>query len=275
MNRKLPFKTCMSVSGKTMSEYHLHPQGTTFSYYEIEEYEFGSLVRIESVASLFLRFVPREMPGFPSHGTDHSITIINLINDFHKSWDANFSHTELFFLYAAAWLHDIGCVKSRKNHSKHSSEIIRNNHTLRQAFQEVDRQGLEIIKYIVQAHSRSYPIDTIPNILGENVRVKLLSAVFRIIDACEIHDLKCPMDVYLAIKDDLDEEAIKYWEEHLKINSVNLSCPRIRIDCKSRIPDDNNLLTNLEAEILSVKKIFQYEKLQIPTIVCDPFVDVV
>ena len=71
------------------------------------------LLSVSKYAEGFLRFAPRTIRNYPSHGIDHSVNIIKMINDFTEKWELKLSKNERFILYAAAWLHDIGCVKNR------------------------------------------------------------------------------------------------------------------------------------------------------------------
>lgn len=229
------------------------------------------LVTVSKFAESFLRFAPRKIKNFPSHGVDHSVSIIRMINDFTEKWEIKLSRTERFILYAAAWLHDIGCVKDRSPHNKLSVDILVNSETICNSFNELDNDQLFILQNVIESHSSTYDIMTVPEKRGR-VRVRLICAIFRLIDACEITNFKCPAAVFAEIKDDLknddgtpDKDALGFWEGHMNIKDIGFSKPNIEIIINNS-RKTRKIVDRLVKEIESVQEIFRENGIDVPVV---------
>lgn len=243
----------------------------TYQYKGIEEYQEIALFTISKYAEGFLRFISRAIQNYPSHGVDHSVNIIRLINDFTDKWDINLNSDERFILYAAAWLHDIGCIRDRDHHNMLSAKILLKNESICNTINDMDNDLLFILKVVIESHSSSYDIDTVPVMRGA-VRVRLISAIFRLLDACEITNLKCPRPVFEEIKEDLkntdgtvDTEAVAFWEGHMNIKYIGFSRPNIEI-ITNDFQKTQNIINRLKAEISSIHHIFQENGIEVPVV---------
>lgn len=216
---------------------------------------------VENFSEQFLRFLPRNIRDFPSHGLDHTLNIITYLDEFVKNWEIDLTQDEALILYSAAWAHDIGCIKERERHNEISSSLILENTSLCESLTE---KYVFCLKYVILSHSSKYSIDSVPE-NHENIRLKLICAIFRLIDACEIYYVKCPRVVFEIIKDSLDDTAIKYWEGHMNIISLKFKKPDIQL-----IVNDQNasqlLIDKLISEIESIRKIFESNDIQIPLV---------
>lgn len=229
------------------------------------------LVAVSKYAESFLRFAPRKIRNFPSHGVDHSVSIIRMINSFPEEWGIKLTRAERFTLYAAAWLHDIGCVKDRTPHNKISVDILMNSESICDFFNSLDSDLLFILEYVIESHSSSYDISTVPVKRG-TIRVRLICAIFRLLDACEITNFKCPASVYTEIKDDLknddgseDKDAIEFWKGHMNIKDLGFFKPEIVIMVnKSRT--SKKITDRLIKEIESVQEIFRENGMDVPVV---------
>jgi hypothetical protein len=225
----------------------------------------------------FLRFVPRKIRNYPSHGIDHSVNIIRLINSFTENWRIELNENERFILYVAAWLHDIGCIKDRDPHNLLSVEILLKDQNTCNYLNSMDGDLLKILRYVIESHSKThctYSLDDIPEKIG-SVRARLISAIFRLLDACEITKNKCPAQAFTEIKEDLkkgdgspDTKAIEFWEGHMNIDYLGFSKPNIDIfinDPSKTI----NIIEGLKEEIQSVQNIFHENGIEIPILRTD------
>jgi HD superfamily phosphodiesterase len=131
-----------------------------YEYKGISQFHEYILYHISKYAEGFLRFVPRELRNFPSHGIDHSVNIIRLTNDFIEKWGIDLSENERFLLYAAAWLHDIGCIKGRSPHNLLSVEILLKDQDTCNYLNGIGNDLLFILTNIIESHSSSFDIDT-------------------------------------------------------------------------------------------------------------------
>lgn len=228
---------------------HLHP---------IYEEKIDQIVPF---AEDFLRFIPRSIPDFPSHGADHSINIIDHIDSFIDSWNLLLTDEEIYLLYLGAWFHDIGNLVDRTNHHIHSMNIIQNSQVLeRYLGKKTQRQ----LGWIVKAHSSKCEIMEVPLDI-DNVRLRLISSILRIADACEILYTKCPMEVYQIIENKMPPDSKEYWEAHRSVVGISFNNPFIRI-----FVDDNKKCTvvtsHITEEITSVKKVLSSHKVTIPKV---------
>jgi len=229
------------------------------------------LISVSKYAEGFLRFAPRTIRNYPSHGVDHSVSIIRMINDFTEKWGIKLSRTERFILYAAAWLHDIGCVKERSPHNTISVDILLRSEIICDSFNSIDNDQLFILQDVIESHSSTYDISTVPVKRGA-VRVRLICAIFRLIDGCEITNFKCPVAVFTEIKDDLkkvdgsiDAEAIEFWEGHMNIKDIGFFKPEILIIVNNS-RKTRKIIERLKKEIESVQSIFRENGIDVPVV---------
>lgn len=224
----------------------------------------AKLKQIEIVSKRFLKFVPRGIPNYPSHGVDHSQNIIKLLNEFIGAWSINLTEKETYLLYLGAWVHDIGIITGRDGHNKSSAEILDKTPFFGSI---LGKDIVALLKWVVIAHSSSYPMKKVPkNYLGVNLQ--LICSVFRIIDACEIAYSKCPCEVYELIKDDLDTENDEYWKAHISILGTWFEVPKIKI-LVDNLECSNILIKHLEEEIDSIRDVLYANNIPVP------YVDVV
>jgi hypothetical protein len=221
----------------------------------------AKLVEVRGFSEPFLRFLPREIRTYPSHGYDHSINIVKNISKFNQVWDIRLSEAELFLLYVSAWVHDIGCLVSREGHNMQSSEI------LSQYSFHLKKEFLTSLKFIVETHSTTnspYPITEVPTEWGE-VRLRLLCAIFRIMDACDITDANCPRVVYQVIQSTLGEESNRYWQAHLNIEKLTFRYPHITVYVDN-IEACRFLIEHLDEEIQTVRSVFEDYSITVPIV---------
>jgi hypothetical protein len=214
-----------------------------------------------------LRFLPREIQDYPSHGIDHTNTIIRLTNVFLKKWSIKLSKDERFIIYLAAWTHDLGRICGGSHHNEESEKII----------DEYIAPWLKpnisaCLKKVAVSHSHDYDIDDIPETWNE-IRLKLICSIFRIIDAAEIDSGKSPKIVYDLIRKKsshpLNPMSNNYWLAHLNIQVVGFDFPEIVIGVEKK-GGSELLITKLKDEIESVKHVLSKNHITIPTVREDP-----
>jgi len=233
----------------------------TGEYRKISDFYKGKLQQVEIVSEKFLNFIPRGIPDYPSHGKDHTQSIIRLLNSFIETWSLTLTEKELYVLYLGAWVHDIGCIVSREKHNEISANMVKKT----QFFTSIlDKDIITLIQYVVKAHSSNYNLKNVPkDCLG--VRLQLICSIFRVIDACEIDSSKCPPEVYEFIKDLMKTESKEYWIAHMNICGVTLKNPEIVV-VVDNLDESNILIEHLKKEIDSVQVIFNNNKIVIPII---------
>jgi hypothetical protein len=234
-------------------------------YTGISDIQSDSLKMVAIYAEQFLRFIPRYIKNFPSHGLDHSINIIKLTNGFIENWNISVTEDEKYLLYLAAWLHDIGCICDREHHNETSFKILLQDESTCNSIKNVNTDALMQLKYVINSHSSSYDIEKVPEILN-GIRLKLICSIFRLLDACEICCTKCPKAVFGLIVPTLkdDPTAYSYWDGHMKIQSVTYKAPDIIILMRDSNENSEKIVNNLKKEIDSIELTFKENGLIIP-----------
>lgn len=220
-----------------------------------------------------LRFIPRTIKNYPSHGIDHTLNIIELTNKFIDRWEISLRRDERFILYLAAWLHDIGCIQVRKNHNRKSIELLEENQSLCTLLNNGDNEIFINLCDVIRCHSKSNSkkngIETVPKKRGK-IRIQYLCAIFRLMDACEITKSKCPIEVFNAIKHSFETDltAMEFWEGHICITDVIFKKPYIEIYYKKgKSKKIDRIKSELNSEITSIRDIFRENGADIPVVV--------
>ena len=219
------------------------------------------IYHVDSYAGAFLLFLSRNIRDFSSHGSDHTLNIIENLNNFVKNWEIELTQDEALLLYLAAWLHDIGCIKDRDTHHEISASLLLGNKNL---VETITEKNAICLKYIILAHRSRYPIKTVPK-THENIRLRMICAIFRLMDACEICYPKCPMAVYEVIKDSLDKTSQNVWIGHNNIVGLKFIKPEILIFV-NELEKCQFILDDLNKEINTIRDIFKENGIAVPNI---------
>jgi len=235
-------------------------------YTKISDIQSDSLKMVSIYAEQFLRFIPRNIKNFPSHGLDHSINIISLTDAFIENWNLSLTEDEKYLLYLAAWLHDIGCICDRDHHNEVSFEILLNNENICNSINAVNN-SLHELKYIINSHSSDYVIENVPKIVNK-IRLQLICSIFRLLDACEISCTKCPKEVFELIRPTLEKDQIAYcfWDGHMRIKTLTYKKPEIIILIRDPNVNSKMIVDRLKKEINSIKSIFYENEICIPKV---------
>lgn len=223
---------------------------------------FGAkLTQIELLAAKILRFIPRSIPEYPSHGVDHSIQIIEHLDSFIDNWHLALSDEEIYLLYLGSWLHDIGNIVDRDEHHIHSMNFIEKSQIIESQLGMTTKSQLE---WLVKGHSSKCDIKDVPIDL-DKIRLRFITAVFRIVDACEIINTKCPMEVYQLIEKTMPQNNKIYWEAHRSILGIKFNNPKISFYVNDK--EKSQILTShVVEEILLVKKVLSSNKVIVPKV---------
>ncbi|MDD1729776.1 MAG: HD domain-containing protein [Methanospirillum sp.] len=226
---------------------------------------------IEEYATRLLPFIPRGLPVYQSHGVLHSATIIQNINRIIRYSGFQITSEEVFYLYLAAWLHDLGylhplSIFNRSTHPGLSVEMIRVDQTIQGI---LNQREYAVLETIIRYH------DTHTNLMDisedrADIRVPLLAAVFRIADAIDIGTDRCPPEVFMLIEDGLNEHSRRHWQAHHNILGVQIDYPVITI----RVRDPENpfvrrrIISHLEDDCQSSGWILKRYKIAPVTLEC-------
>lgn len=174
-----------------------------------------------------LEYSQRELRDHTTHGYKHSIELEKLLNDIITRCNqldgrCNIGPVEEYLLVCAAFLHDLGNIVSRSNHNETSCDII--DRLTPNYIWGLDPDCLEFIKWICLAHSRNHRIETVPleaPFRGIQIKLRYITAVFRIADAADMNSRRAPAGVYEIIRESLPIRSDRIWRSHQAIRDVS------------------------------------------------------
>jgi hypothetical protein len=219
------------------------------------------LYLIQSYSEQFLTFIHRNIRDYSSHGPDHTLHIIANLNEFVPNWGITLSQDEALLLYLSAWVHDIGCIKDREHHHEVSAALLLGKKNIVESLGE---RYTTCMKYVILAHRARYQIESVPEVY-EGVRLRLICAIFRLMDACEICYKKCPEDVFNVISRSLRGKSRTIWIGHMNILSLKYRNPNIVILVNEQ-DKCQFIIDDLKTEIGTIAETFQNNGLPAPIV---------
>ncbi len=239
---------------------------------------FNSLTGIRKKAEPLLSRITVTFPDYTKHDIGHSEQILKYLNlILPDTLKENLGSFEIFFLIAAAYLHDIGMVdlssltceeeEPEHEHMGHiNHEEIRENHHLRSEefivrnFKELsidNAHEADIIGRICRGHRIEnlhdeglFKRDRIYR--NEPVNVPLLVAFLRIADELDLTFERAPPIIYEHTSVKEDSISQEEWEKHLSVSGVSLGPEdKTTIICSAKCenPKVHRALKRLETKI--------------------------
>jgi hypothetical protein len=156
-------------------------------------------------------------------------------------------------------------IINRENHNLYSRYIIQESAFLKRVI--IYDYFLICLRSLALSHKYQFDIEDLPKTIY-NIRIQLISSIFRIIDSLDLTSERCPKEVFDIIqKSDspMSSESVSYWKSHQAIKSIIIEKDAIIIVAKNS--DANLLIEHLQNEISKVKKYlsvaFQIPKISI------------
>lgn len=197
----------------------------------------SALPNILDVANVAVVILPHihsfnKMWYFTNHGESHCSKVLEYIEEIIKICDLcgiKLSEAEKTILRCAGWLHDLGRIREDDDgdHALESVRILRILHSKGHLNLAAINDEVE---YVISTHStkglprldeieRERPVSGIKG----NVRLKLLCALFKIADECDIDRLRAPKSVYDILEDKMPSTSKAHWLRHGNVIKVDLS----------------------------------------------------
>ena len=245
--------------------------------------KWARYVNIRDIIKPFLTWSPpsqgEALPKqyYTDHGVSHCERVIEKLNQFWKDNQIEMNSYELFILLSCAWCHDLGMFLERP--AGEEPEVTRQQHHIRSA-QAIERLNsdlrfnrfeLPIVKEISMAHREVSLSDLAPEKrIGEAaIRVRLLAALLRIADACDIDYRRAPEAIFQYYKEMIPQISRPHWQKHFPISSVYYQRERSSIIVSVHFSIDlieyveqYKMLCLIRKELLeeleSVKEVFGY-----------------
>lgn len=230
-------------------------------YIEINDEQQSNLSLIESYSKPVLEYIHRGIPNYTNHGIFHVLNVIENINKLFEAYRQlgfGLNQKELYILYISAWLHDWGNIKiksaeDRGSHARYSYEII---DELIDYLYFLGEDVIECVKCIVLHHSTSSGSDINAIVDISDVRLKLLSALFRIADACDASFSRASKILFKILKKQFTDENIQFWEAHQAILNIQFSNNEIILEVKNKTKAQL-VIDSLEKELKDVNKVLE------------------
>jgi hypothetical protein len=171
-----------------------------------------------------LQRISQGIPNYTDHGIIHTNNVLRHVRDIVTEYPLTptFYSEEKFILALSAVLHDIGCIVDRKAHNEITVRMLE-----RQEFNFLENllqaEHLRVLKQVIVAHSRKYNFAEIGPDSSKEIRSKLISALFRLADACDVSGnriKKLVLNILVDEKKLTDPGSIDIWNAHLQVENV-------------------------------------------------------
>lgn len=227
-------------------------------------------VKVQEIISSVMQvlgFIPRTTPNLTDHGVQHSKNLMEIFNNFSQNLDKlgfPLSEPEKYLLTLSIWLHDVGLLitdeKDKERHSVNSIKVMESK-----AFSMLhDILGKDVfnhLKYIVKYHSSHTELTEVPQHKTiPDVRLRLICAIFRLIDGCDITSARTSKVLYNLLTENklLEKNSLKHWKSHLSIVSAIFQQKDLVVDCDSKT-DGSFAINHLKDDLEAINKIFRTE----------------
>lgn len=195
-----------------------------------------SVIDVENIALIILPHIHsfNKMWYFTNHGENHCTKVLEFVDNIIEICDLcgiRLTEAEKIILKCASWLHDLGRIREREDddsdHALESVKIIR-------ILSDKGHLNLGAIKneveYVVSTHSTK-GLNRLDNVekerpisgVQEGVRLKLLCALFKIADECDIDRLRAPKPVYDILEDKMPSTSMNHWLRHRNVIKVEIA----------------------------------------------------
>jgi hypothetical protein len=232
----------------------------------VAEKHHAVIQQLKGYVTPILSFIPREMPDYTDHGLRHSNNILAHLSRFRTNLGVlfptfSFTEEELFLLCLATYLHDIGCIVDRKGHNNESGKLLTDHPTFCFLSDWIGADLLPCLNLIVRAHSSSFDLSKISREpLHEKVRLRLMCAIFRLLDGCEISAARVSKTLYeiLTSKKKIKKKGRKFWDAHLSIYDLYFKGNDIIVECQD-LAKAKFLTDHLVEDLVQINKVFSEE----------------
>jgi hypothetical protein len=187
----------------------------------------GLIEKSWEVAEKSLRTIPAIHPTYTSHGPDHALALLRILDRALEPLGIDLNEEELYILISATLLHDIGMVGKIDTDESNRNRIRSEHHLRSKAYILDNYNGLYIErkfkKQIAEAASAHRKLNIDEHIIERKIgdsnlpspRLKFIAALLRMADECHITEDRIPEDYGIL---DLPEESLEHFQQHF--NSI-------------------------------------------------------
>lgn len=228
-----------------------------------EEYQ-SIVLMTRAYVEHILNFLPISIHDFTDHGMLHSNNLLKLFGKFAKNIRGfSFSQEEKLLICLAIYVHDVGCIIGRPEHNMKSAKLIMKHSSFSYLQSQIGSDLLNCLKCVILSHSSIYDLQKIQKEpIHDEVNLRVICAVFRLLDGCEISSARVSKPLYdiLISYNKIRSDRRKYWDAHRSIIGIVFRDKRIIIDSENL--GKTRLVSNhLKRDLQEINKIFKEEKL--------------
>jgi predicted DNA-binding transcriptional regulator len=248
---------------------------------------FAKFVTVRTFVNLILsrqipdsiQVVATHSEFFTDHGTPHVERVISKLNSLSELVPDGPNEREQFFLLIGAYFHDLGMFlcrlpneparETRLHHHERSADLV--DRLVAGNFVNLDQFEVSVTKHLVRAH-RAVSLDEVPeeqSIEQSTVRTRLLAAMLRIADACDMDHTRAPEAVFRFLYDAIPSSSRQYWRQHQIVAAVNFSREHAAIVVSVQVNGGfverfdkmrmaNSVSRELQRELTSVSNVFAH-----------------
>ena len=210
----------------------------------------GSLLNMETAVAPVLEFIKTNFPGFTEHGIQHSLRIIDYINDIlSDDFKDRLTDVEIFCFIMSALFHDIGMTltdiedkeKQRSCHHLYAREPIIQYCEKYLGMYSEHRRIRDCVVFVCEAHGRDieelYSDETFrknDTIQGQRLRYGLLAVLLRTGDLMDLEEGRTSeFNMHLNPSYYQNKISIEHHERHLELTKYNYSPEGIEVGVKT------------------------------------------
>ena len=220
----------------------------------------ANIQQIESISKKILYHIPMTLGEFSDHGVGHAGNIfkyfINFLNNFK---DFPLTEEERYIICLAIWTHDLGNIIDRIVHEEHSINILEKNDAFLHIDETLGKDIVECLKFIIRSHRSKFDLVSMKDMeIHQNIRLKLICSIFRLLDNCDITASRISLALYSILNEHfpMKQDSVPYWEAHKSIISVVLSEQKIVIVYEN-YKIAKILIDDLEKNLAVINKVFE------------------
>jgi len=190
---------------------------------------------------------------YTDHGIKHCENIEDYLHSFIKTGHVDLTDDEKLLIGLAIWTHDLGNILDRDIHEKISVELLTESIAYSSLEDSIGAQLFKALQIVILSHRSDFDLQTISEVpIHTNVNLKIVCAVFRLLDGCDITKARISNALYEVLKkySPLSTCSEDNWESHKNIIGVMFLDKKIIIIIKDY--QKAKLLTNDFIENLDI-----------------------
>lgn len=178
---------------------------------------------VKITSKKILKHIPMNLHEYTDHGIKHCENIEDYFELFIKIGHIDLTDDEKLLIGLAIWTHDLGNILDRDSHERFSVEILTDSVAYSSLEDSIGAQLFKALQIVIISHRSDFDLNSISEVpIHPNVNLKMVCAVFRLLDGCDITKARISNALYEVLNKYRPLSAIseKNWESHQNIIGV-------------------------------------------------------